>query len=154
MWLKLLAFHYPGMAAYQKSDQAFIDEWESGDRHVRADLQRRDPGRHDRRRPSQLRHAKGFTIPAGFSGDCPNPNMDCAAETTILSYFVEPTVGGANAKAVQTSGMEASRASLGASDLGVAGVKLLSQSTAQFTAPSAQILGGAQFNPSFSDFDR
>lgn len=27
MWLQLLAFHYPGMAAYQKSDQAFIDEW-------------------------------------------------------------------------------------------------------------------------------
>lgn len=27
MWNKLLAFHYAGMPAYQRSDQAFIDEW-------------------------------------------------------------------------------------------------------------------------------
>jgi hypothetical protein len=29
MWKKLFAFHYPGMAAYQSSDQAFIDEWDN-----------------------------------------------------------------------------------------------------------------------------
>jgi len=75
--------------------------------------------------------------------------MDCAAETTILSHFVDPTVGGANAKASQESGMEASRVGL---NLGIGGVKRLSQSTAQFTAPSAQILGGSQFNTSFSNF--
>jgi hypothetical protein len=44
--------------------------------------------------------------------------------------------------------MEGSR--VGA-DMGIDGVKRLSQSTAQFTAPSAQILGGAQFNTSFAN---
>lgn len=75
--------------------------------------------------------------------------MDCAAETTILFHFVDSTAGGATAKATQTSGVEASRADN--LDLGLAGVKRLSQSTAQLTAPSAQILGGAQFNTSFSN---
>ena len=27
MWIQLQAFHYPGQAAYQKTNQAFIDEW-------------------------------------------------------------------------------------------------------------------------------
>jgi uncharacterized protein (TIGR03437 family) len=91
----------------------------------------------------------GFTIPSAFSGDCGRPDMDCAAETTILSHFVDSTVGGANAKATQTSGVEASRADN--LDLGLAGVKRLSQSTARLAPPSAQILGGAQFNTSFSN---
>jgi len=46
-----------------------------------------------------------------------------------------------------TAGMEAARVGL---DLSVPGTKLLTGSTAQFTAPSAQILGGAQFDMSFS----
>jgi hypothetical protein len=29
MWSQLLAFHYAGQAAYQNTDQAFIDEWEN-----------------------------------------------------------------------------------------------------------------------------
>jgi hypothetical protein len=85
----------------------------------------------------------GFTVPSAFTADCPNPDMDCAAETTILSDFENPTVGGANAKATQEDGLEGSRP-VGPFNLGVAGVKLVSQSTAQFTTPSAQVLGGAQ----------
>ena len=74
--------------------------------------------------------------------------MDCAAETTILSHFVDSSVDKTDSKATQTSGMEASR--VNGLNLGVASVKLLSQRTAQSNAPSAQILGGAQFNTSFS----
>jgi hypothetical protein len=44
-----------------------------------------------------------------FVPDCPLANMGCFAQTEILSYFVGSGVGGANAKATQTSGMEASR---------------------------------------------
>jgi uncharacterized protein (TIGR03437 family) len=44
--------------------------------------------------------------------------------------------------------MEASR--VGNGDMGVPGVKQLSQSTAQMTAPTTQILGGSQFNTTFS----
>jgi hypothetical protein len=52
MWLSLFAFHYPGMTAYQGTDQAFIDEWDAAIRHVRGGLQRRDPGGHDGRQTS------------------------------------------------------------------------------------------------------
>jgi lysophospholipase L1-like esterase len=151
MWLKLLAFHFPRMAAYQRSDQAFIDEWKAaidmyGEIFSGVTLVATTgsglPNLSD----------SGFTVPSAFTAGCPRPNMDCAAETTILSYFREPTVGGTNAKAAQEDGMEAARVSLGRFNLGVDGIKLVSESTAQFTAPSAQILGGAQFNSSFATF--
>lgn len=148
MWVQLLAFHYAGQAAYMKTNQAFIDEWNnaidmfgqvfSGITLVATT-------------GDGLPNFTGatVTIPPGFAAYCTvSPDLDCAAETTILEHFIEPTVGGSNAKATQTSGMEASRA--GNSNLGIAGVKLLSQSTAQLTPASAQILGGAQFNTTFS----
>jgi hypothetical protein len=78
--------------------------------------------------------------------------MDCAAETTILSYFGKPTVGGTNAKAAQQDGTEAARVSMGRFNLGVDTIKLVSRSTAQLTAPAAQVLGGSQLNSSFSNF--
>lgn len=147
MWLQLLAFHYPSLPAYQKSDQAFIDEWNAAiDMYGAIFSGVTLVATTGSGLPNFGR--TGFTIPSAFSGDCTRPEMDCAAETTILSHLVDPTVGGANAKATQTSGLEASRAAN--LNLGLAGVKRLSQSTASFTTPSAQILGGAQFNTSFA----
>jgi hypothetical protein len=73
--------------------------------------------------------------------------MDCAAEATILTYFIQSTVGGANAKATQTDGM-AGGAKHGR--LSVPAVKLISESTDLYTSPSQRILGGAQFNSRFS----
>ena len=141
MWIQLLAFHYAGQPAYLKTDQAFIDEWNnaidmygqvfSGITLVATT-------------GNGLPNFAGATvvIPPAFAADCAaTPDLDCAAEATILQHFIQPTVGGNNAKATQTSGMEASRAGIG--DLGTAGVKRLSQS-------NAQILGGAQFNTTFS----
>ena len=150
VWLRLLAFQYPNQQAYQKSDQAFIDEWNAA-----IDLY------------GQLFSGltlvattgnglinfsnSGFTIPSAFSFDCMKaPDMDCAAETTILSHFVDPSVGGANAKATQESGMEASRG-INTENLGIAGVKQLALNTASFTSPSSQILAGSQFNTSFAN---
>jgi len=149
MWLKLLAFHYPRMAALQRSDQAFIDEWKAAiDMYGQVFSGVTLVATTGAGLPNLA--ATGFKIPSAFSADCPRPNMDCAAETTILSYFREPTVGGANAKAAQEDGMEAAR--VGNFNLGVPGIKLVSRSTAQFAAPAAQILGGAQFNSSFANF--
>jgi hypothetical protein len=149
MWIQLLALQYPGMAAYQKSDQAFIDEWNAaidmyGEIFSGVTLVATTG--------SGLPNLSttGFTVPLAFTADCPNPDMDCAAETTILSYFWESTVGGPNAKATQEDGMEASR--VGVFNLGLAGIKLVSQSTAQFTTPSTQVLGGSQFSKSFATF--
>jgi uncharacterized protein (TIGR03437 family) len=141
MWIQLLAFHYAGQPAYLKTDQAFIDEWNNS-----IDLYGQvfsgitlvaTTG-------NGLPNFAGatVTIPPAFAADCAaTPDLDCAAEATILAHFIQPTVGGANSKATQTSGMEASRGGIG--DLGTSGAKRLSQST-------AQILGGAQFNTTFS----
>ncbi len=147
MWRQLLAFHYAGMPAYQNSDQAFIDEWDAaidtyGEIFSGVTLVATTGN-------GLPNFSSKFTVPNAFSADCGTQNMDCAAETTILSYFVEPTVGGANAKATQTSGMEASRAN--GLNLTVASAKRLSQST-QCMTPSAQILAGAQFNTNFAKF--
>jgi hypothetical protein len=143
MWRQLLAFQYPSMPTYQNSDQAFIDEWNNaidmyGEIFSGLTLVATPGGG----LPS---FNQNFTVPAGFGPDCVNPNMDCAAETTILSYFVNPTAGGANAKATQTSGLAVSRTS-SANNLGPPGVKWLAQSTAN----SSQILGGEQFDHPFS----
>jgi hypothetical protein len=143
MWRLLLALQYPTMPSYQNSDQAFIDEWDAaidmyGEIFSGVTLVANTGGG----LPS---FNQNFTVPAGFGPDCVNPNMDCAAETTILSYFVEPTVGGANAKATQTGGLAVSRVSA-VNNLGPPGVKWLAQSTAN----STQILGGEQFDHSFS----
>jgi uncharacterized protein (TIGR03437 family) len=148
MWRQLLALQYAGLPAYQNSDQAFIEEWDRaidmfGQVFSGVTLVATTGGN----LPS---FNQNFTIPPGFNAFCPNPTMDCAAVATILSYFTQSSVGGANAKASQTSGLEASRAIV-AGNAGVAGVKWLSQNTAQATAPASQILGGAQFNTSFSN---
>ena len=148
MWIQLLAFHYAGQTAYLKTDQAFIDEWNnaidmygtifSGITLVATT-------------GNGLPNFAGatVTIPPAFAADCAaTQDLDCAAETTILSHFVQPSVGGANAKATQTSGMEASRGGIG--DLGTLGVKALSQNTSAMSTAQTQILGGAQFNTTFS----
>ncbi len=145
MWLKLLALAYPGQPAYQKSDQAFIDEWDAA-----VDLFGQIFGGVTlvATTGSGLPNFSntGFTVPAAFKDDCPRPDMDCAAETTILSHFVQSTIAGADAKATQGSGMRGSGAELG--NFGAAAPRRLSQSTAQLTSPSAQILGGMQFDTS------
>lgn len=147
MWIQLLSFHYAGQTAYLKTDQAFIDEWNnaidmfgqvfSGITLVATT-------------GDGLPNFAGatVTVPSGFSPDCANPNLDCAAESTVLAHFAQPSVGGANAKATQTSGMEASRGGIG--NLGTNAVKWLSQSTAAMTTAETQILGGSQFNTTFS----
>ncbi len=149
VWLQLLAFHYAGRAAYQRSDQAFIDEWNAAiDMYGQVFSGITLVATTGDGLPNFAGGA--FTIPSAFASDCTSaPDMDCAAETTILAHFVDPGVGGANAKATQESGMEASRVGF---NLDVASVKLLSQRTSQSTSPSAQILGGSQFNTSFANF--
>jgi len=147
MWIQLQTFHYPGQTAYQKTNQAFIDEWENA-----IDMF----GQIFSGTTLVVTTGNGFpnftgatvTIPPAFAADCANnQNLACAAATTILQYFMQPGVGGANAKATQDSGFAAARVT---NNLGVPGVKQLSQMTAQLTPPSAQVLGGSQFSTTFS----
>ena len=150
MWDQLLSNHYgSGKPAYLMSDQAFIDAWKDAiDTYAEVFnwltlvLTTGDG------LPNL--NTTGFTTPSAFKGDCTaNMDMDCAAEATVLSYFMGATVGGTNGKATQTSGMEASRVG---KDMGVEGVKSLSLATKTDSSKSTRILGGAQFNTRFSTF--
>jgi hypothetical protein len=152
MWQQLIALAYggsPDSAAYLGTDQAFIDAWNLaidsyagifGGLTLIVTTGNGLPN---------LSTAGPFpdpTAPVDFAMDCQTvANMDCQAETTVVAHFADPAVGGANAKATQTSGLEASRVDL---DLGIDGVKFL----AQQTAGAAPILGGAQFNTRVSKF--
>jgi hypothetical protein len=150
MWLRLLDFHYKNRPEYQGTDKAFIDEWEDAiDTY------------------SKIFHGitlivttgNGFPnfvgapkmVPPLLEKDCEeDKNPDCAAEATILAYFMQPTVGGDNAKASQTSGMVASHEVANMNDMGVPGVKQLSQLTETETSASTQVLGGSQFSAKYS----
>ena len=146
MWLKLLAFAYANQPNYQNSDQAFIDEWDNAiDMYGKVFsgitlVASPDTG-------GFPDFSTNFSIPSAFTAYCPNPDMDCAAKTMILSHFIDPAVGDANAKSTQTGGMKAYLKP--DENLGVIGVKRLSAMTASL-APSAQILGGEQYDHPFS----
>jgi hypothetical protein len=145
MWLRLLGFAFPGRPQYQDSDQAFVDEWDAAidlfgtTFHGLTLMVWTGDGL-----PSFA--TTGFTIPSAFTADCPIATMDCAAETTILAHYVDPAVGGTNAKAIGEAGMDGRTVSVG--NLGVSAARQLAESTAGLSSPSAQILGGEQFDTS------
>jgi hypothetical protein len=149
MWSRLLAHAFPTRPEYQKSDQAFIDEWDNA-----IDLF----GETFHELTLMIWTGDGlinfnsasFPIPNAFQADCPTPSMDCAAETTILSHFIDPAVDPADAKATGEAGMHAS--AKGAGNLDVTAARQLAASTAGFTQPSAQILAGEQFATSAALF--
>jgi hypothetical protein len=168
MWNKLLANHYTSAykdwTKYQQSDVAIIDEWanaidfygktfsgitltmSTGDGLPNVDA----PLTTDV--PCDLnKQTCSFTVPTSpidFYSVCRVADMDCAAETTILAYFIQSTVGGPNAKATMTDGMKGGAKH---GNLSVPNVKLISGSTDLYTSPSQRILGGAQFAHEFSD---
>jgi hypothetical protein len=161
MWEKLLAYQYSD-PSYQQSDQAFIDEWKNTiDMYGKTFSGVTLIASTGNGLPnlticvlSSKTPSCTFTMPVDLTTDfskiCLTANMDCAAETTILSYFDQSTVGGPNAKAIQSSGMKAADPSK--FNLGVSGAKWVSESTDLFTSPSQQILAGGQFDKSFSEF--
>jgi hypothetical protein len=141
MWLLLLANHYRGQLLYQNSDQAFIDEWNNAiDMYGRTFSGITLVATTGSGLPNFYKGK--FPIPAPFGPACGHPNMDCAAETTILSHLIQSTVAMNDRKATQTSGLEAARA--GHVDLGLRSLELLSSDS----TISPAILGGAQFNTS------
>ncbi len=142
MWLKLLAFAYPDKPAYQKSDQAFIDEWEAAT-DMYGQIFSNVTLVADTGAGLPIFGNIGFTVPPAFKDDCATPpDMDCAAEMTILSHFVDSSVAPNDAKATQESGLNGIRAAI------ARGVKRRAQVTMQLTSPSAQILGGLQLSTS------
>ena len=151
IWKELLQLQYTD-PAYLGTDQAFIDAWDNAiDTYGEVFSDVTLVATTGSGLPKFLSTPGPFpppTSPIDFTPSCPpGGNMDCQAETTILEHFVQLSVGGSNAKATQTSGLEATRT---VQDyLGVVAVRYLSQQTAGSTETS-QILGGAQFNSALS----
>jgi len=153
MWNILLANHYTSAykdyTKYQQTDVAFIDEWG----HAIDMFGKTFSGLTLTMSTGDgLPNLTGaFAIPTSpidFNSVCRVADMDCAAETTILAYFIQSTVGGPNAKATMTDGMKGAGTK---ANLGVPNVKLISESTDLYTSPSQRILAGAQFAHEFSD---
>jgi hypothetical protein len=122
-WKQLLQFFYRD-PSYQQSDKAFVDEWDAAVTVF---------GEVFRNVTIVVTRGSGllsFTHGQGKS-----------AQATIVSSFAAHALG-ANAKATQTSGMKACRET----EAGIKGVKELA-SNMSYSPP---ILGGAQFNTSFS----
>jgi hypothetical protein len=145
MWLRLLAFAYADKPAYPRSDQAFSDAWNSATDMFGEIFRGVTLVIWTGTLPNFS--STGFTVPNVFNFHCVVPDMDCAAQMTIIAHFVDPTVGGANAKATAIANLngvaQADPAQLSLH-------KYLAQSTAQFASPSAQILDGSQFGTGFS----
>ena len=168
MWNKLLKHHYTSAykdyMKYQNSDVAIIDEWVNaidfyGKTFSEITLtMTTGDGLPNLDAPlltdvscNPNKQSCSFSIPTSpidFSGVCHPGNMDCAAETTILNYFIQSTVGGPNAKATQMDGMKGGAKQ---GNLAVPCVKLISESTDLYTSPSQRILGASQFAHRFSE---
>jgi hypothetical protein len=185
-WNCLLANHYGAMpisgASYLNSDRAFIEEWaEAIDMYGKvfkgitlvATTGNGLPDFSNEAGGSVPACALGVSAPIpsttsapqAFLADCdapPSPalrRMDCVAETAILAYFAEPSVGGPNAKATEEDALAAGDDLDGSLlTLSNASVKWLSQLTAGGLAPvtgnpmtpksmpvMSRMLGGLQF---------
>jgi uncharacterized protein (TIGR03437 family) len=143
MWLKLLAFAFPGQPAYQKSDQAFVDEWIAAidmyaDIFSDVTLTVASAGLPD------LGTGLGLTVPNEFTQWCTPPTMGCAAITTIFAHVVDPKVGGSNAKAVEGDGLNGRTRPV--SNV----LRFMTQSTEPLPSTLARVLEGEQMGTGFS----
>ncbi len=146
-WAALIQHSFPSNAAYQNTDQAFIDSWKQAIDAAESIFSGvtlflgPDAGDDFPVFSKSVTPHPDNTL---FAQDCQNSPkselMSCEAKTEILSYFI--TVTGPNGKATQVGGMTASSAAT-IGNIGVQGVKLL---TGLSPAPSPPILGGAEFD--------
>jgi streptogramin lyase len=145
MWNQLLTNYFgPGS---ENSNDAFVQEWEKAidlyDGIFRGVTLVVTPG-----------DGEGFP----FVSSSPSTNLlchsrgslSCTAVASILGYFENHLTVNGNGKATQVSGLAATGATLANSDAGIGGVKLLSAQL-ETANPWNQILGGAQFDHSFSE---
>ncbi|MGA3202826.1 MAG: hypothetical protein ABSF12_10060 [Bryobacteraceae bacterium] len=160
-WDALVVNFYGSGSGYEYTDKPFIDEWNNAISlysSIFNDITLMLTTTTDAL-PAFVAAPSSALIPApGFSSDCglttPDHEQQCSAVTQVISYFVNPTVGGSNAKAVFEAGMTAARDGL---DLGTNAVKWLADVTASGNNPlpgtpysMSRIYGGVQFSHSFS----
>ena len=153
IWAALIQHAFPNNAAYQNTDQAFIDQWKQTIDQFESifggitlilipDTGNALPEYSDNVTP----HPDNFL----FSQDCGSvkkETMSCEAKTEIISYFV--TASGPNAKATDVGGLTAGSTET-PGNIGIAGVKVL---TGLAPAPATPVSGGAEFDFAVSGKD-
>ena len=148
MWAALIQNSFPTNAAYQKSDQVFIDAWKQAIDAAESIFTGLTlflgPDAGQDFPTFGLTSVTPHTDNTLFAVDCSTAVkaqlVSCEAKTEILSYFV--TVTGSNVKATQVGGMTASSQSTNG-NIGVPGVKVLTSLT---PAPAVPFVGGAEFD--------
>lgn len=153
MWAALIRNAFPTNAAYQKSDQVFIDAWKQAidaAENIFTGLTLflgPDAGQDlpTFGLTSVTPHADNTLFALECSSAVKAQLVSCEAKTEILSYFV--TVTGSNVKGTQVGGMTASSRSTNG-NIGVPGVKVLTSLT---PAPAAPFVGGAEFDYPISE---
>jgi len=152
-WNYLFATHDAQNPDYQNSDQAFIDGWIAAVDMYGAVFDdvtlvaTTGDGLPDF-------SASSSTIPSALQPACTDPDMDCAAQATILAHFLDPTVDVNDAKAVEEEGFGAMDAYVDI-DFDGAVVKWLAKATGGANptlggAPVSPVLGGLEEGTSFS----
>jgi hypothetical protein len=131
----ILGNQFPAASIYQNSDQIFIDEY-----YTAIDMYERIFNNIT----LILTTASGppnFSNPSTSDPYCAGATNDigaCLAVESIVSYFLEPSVGGGrNAKAIQQAGLHATPELF----LGVPFTKAMTETTGQ----STRVLGGQEF---------
>ena len=153
MWAALIQNAFPTNAAYQKSDQVFIDAWKQAidaAENIFTGLTLflgPDAGQDlpTFGLTSVTPHADNTLYALECSTAVKAQLVSCEAKTEILSYFV--TVTGSNVKATQVGGMTASSQSTNG-NIGVPGVKVLTSVT---PPPAVPFVGGAEFDHPISE---
>jgi hypothetical protein len=162
-WNPLFALEFPNDPSLTNSDAKFIKEWEDaidvfGNAFTNLTLTATTGSGLPNFDDTNGNPLGNYSVPPGFSPICADTNlariMDCAAETTILAYFMDPQHGGNNAKAVQEDGLGANGIHvhpLGGGDLGSYGIKWLAQNSSSGNSPLpgtsnvvSRVLGGLQ----------
>ncbi|MGB9031881.1 MAG: hypothetical protein WCC27_17290 [Acidobacteriaceae bacterium] len=141
-WAALIQHSFPHVAAYQNSDQVFIDTWKQTIDAYEAVFS----GITLILSPDAGNALPEFTGPVTvhpdntlFAVDCsaaPGEQRSCEAKTEILSYLV--AAKGPNAKGSNVGGLTAAE-SVTTGDIGISGVKVL-------TVLPSPLLGGAEFD--------
>lgn len=162
-WNPIIALEFTNATALTNSDTVFIQEWEDAiDMFGNAFSNLTLVVATGMGLPNYL-DTNGvpyptYNVPPGFSPNCCDTNnlarlMDCAAETTILAYFLNPQHGGYNAKAIQEDGFSAGaiNETFHGDDLDSHAMKWLAENTAMGNAPLpgstnivSRALGGLQ----------
>ena len=152
MWAALIQHSFPTNAAYQKSNQVFIDAWKQAidaaeNIFTGVTLFLGPDAGNDFPtfgQTSVTPHADNTLFAVECSSALKAQLVSCEAKTEILSYFV--TVTGANGKGTQVGGMTAS-STLASGSIGMPGVKTLTSLT---PAPAVPFVGGAEFDYAIS----